>query len=63
MCMNVVSGHELILSFTAYVVYKDLDTPCSVGNLYFLIHRCCEGSSVRFIIKPVFNELCRSLSM
>ena len=31
--MKAVNGHQLILSFTAYVVYKDLDTTCSVDNL------------------------------
>jgi len=33
MGMKDVIGHQLIRSFTAYVVYKDLDTQCSFGNL------------------------------
>jgi hypothetical protein len=61
MGMKVVNGNQLILSFTAYVVYKDLDTPCSVCNLDFLIHRRYRGSSVCFFIRPVFYELFRSV--
>jgi hypothetical protein len=59
--MTIVLVHKLITRFPAYVVYKAPDTACSIGNLQFLIHRYChvKGSFMRFIIRPVFNELCR----